>query len=242
MARVHRIGQTKPVHVYRLVSAGSVEERIVQRAQKKLFLDSMVNRGSTANGKLLDEQLQQTAALSLAGGNEEEEEEAKEVEPSKILSALKFGWNSIFSVDKSTKELSDADLEMILDRTRGIQEGNGAMKEETLTVGGTGASLSSTEAVISSSGLMEGIQSTVDDFDETVPLTSIRELDGEEIPKMEANSSLKSISEGWRQYMLPEGVKRRRKARTYEVDVEGVGKVQVILLVLLSCYSSQAYL
>jgi len=25
-----------------------VEERIVQRAQKKLFLDSMVNRGSTA--------------------------------------------------------------------------------------------------------------------------------------------------------------------------------------------------
>ena len=27
---------------------GSVEERIVQRAQKKLFLDSMVNRGSTA--------------------------------------------------------------------------------------------------------------------------------------------------------------------------------------------------
>ena len=31
MARVHRIGQTKPVHIYRLVSAGTVEERIVQR-------------------------------------------------------------------------------------------------------------------------------------------------------------------------------------------------------------------
>lgn len=36
MARVHRIGQSKKVHVYRLISSGSVEERIVQRAQKKV--------------------------------------------------------------------------------------------------------------------------------------------------------------------------------------------------------------
>lgn len=32
MARVHRIGQNKPVHVYRLVSEGTVEERIQKRA------------------------------------------------------------------------------------------------------------------------------------------------------------------------------------------------------------------
>ncbi|KAJ1617299.1 P-loop containing nucleoside triphosphate hydrolase protein, partial [Pavlovales sp. CCMP2436] len=34
MARVHRIGQTKKVHVYRLVTAGTVEMRILQRAEK----------------------------------------------------------------------------------------------------------------------------------------------------------------------------------------------------------------
>ena len=34
---VHRIGQQKKVHIYRLISADSVEERIVQRAQKKVF-------------------------------------------------------------------------------------------------------------------------------------------------------------------------------------------------------------
>jgi SWI/SNF-related matrix-associated actin-dependent regulator of chromatin subfamily A member 5 len=45
MGRVHRIGQTRVVHVYRLVTAGSVEECIVQRAQRKLFLDTMINRG-----------------------------------------------------------------------------------------------------------------------------------------------------------------------------------------------------
>ena len=46
MARVHRIGQTKPVHVYRFCTAGSVEVRVQQRAEKKLYLDQMVNRGA----------------------------------------------------------------------------------------------------------------------------------------------------------------------------------------------------
>lgn len=44
MARVHRIGQAKPVHIYRLFCGDTVEERILQRADKKLYLDKMVNR------------------------------------------------------------------------------------------------------------------------------------------------------------------------------------------------------
>ena len=48
MARVHRIGQTKPVHVYRFCTVGTVEERVQQRAEKKLFLDQMVNHGGLA--------------------------------------------------------------------------------------------------------------------------------------------------------------------------------------------------
>jgi hypothetical protein len=45
MARVHRIGQTKKVHVYRLVTRGTVEERMIQRAEKKLYTST---RWSTA--------------------------------------------------------------------------------------------------------------------------------------------------------------------------------------------------
>eukprot|EP00959_Pyramimonas_sp_CCMP1952_P165391 3457422-Pyramimonas_sp.AAC.1 len=41
MARVHRLGQTKPVHIYRLVTKGTVEERMLQRAEKKLYLDQV---------------------------------------------------------------------------------------------------------------------------------------------------------------------------------------------------------
>jgi SNF2 family DNA or RNA helicase len=40
--RAHRIGQTKPVHIYRLVSEKTVEENILRRAQQKRSLESLV--------------------------------------------------------------------------------------------------------------------------------------------------------------------------------------------------------
>lgn len=47
-ARAHRIGQKNPVTVYRLVTDGTVEERVIARAQRKLYLDAMV-MGSASN-------------------------------------------------------------------------------------------------------------------------------------------------------------------------------------------------
>lgn len=42
MDRAHRIGQTKPVLVFRLVSAHTVETKILQRANEKRRLEAMV--------------------------------------------------------------------------------------------------------------------------------------------------------------------------------------------------------
>lgn len=46
MARAHRIGQTKPVTVYRLVSKETVEEEVIERARNKLMLEFItIQRG-----------------------------------------------------------------------------------------------------------------------------------------------------------------------------------------------------
>ena len=41
-ARAHRIGQSKQVNVYRLVTKSSIEEKIIERAKKKMVLDHLV--------------------------------------------------------------------------------------------------------------------------------------------------------------------------------------------------------
>ena len=40
--RAHRIGQTREVHIYRLVSSDTVEENILIKAQQKRHLDFLV--------------------------------------------------------------------------------------------------------------------------------------------------------------------------------------------------------
>lgn len=40
--RCHRIGQTKPVIIYRLVTANTIDQRIVERAAAKRKLEKMV--------------------------------------------------------------------------------------------------------------------------------------------------------------------------------------------------------
>jgi len=92
MARVHRIGQRKVVHVYRLVSGGTVEERIVQRAEKKIFLDQMVNRD---------------------GLDEETKDDAPQT-GSELLSLLKFGAHAIIRSQGET--MSDAEVDSLIKR------------------------------------------------------------------------------------------------------------------------------
>jgi len=45
MDRAHRLGQTRPVTVYRLVTRGTVEEKILNRAKQKHTIQSIVIQG-----------------------------------------------------------------------------------------------------------------------------------------------------------------------------------------------------
>ena len=102
MARVHRIGQTKKVHVYRLVTPGTVEERIVQRAEKKLYLDKMVNRdASTCDREDVSSSLSPSAGKSGKGKGGKGRAQVAEVgsdepEGSELLAALTFGAQAVF--------------------------------------------------------------------------------------------------------------------------------------------------
>jgi SWI/SNF-related matrix-associated actin-dependent regulator of chromatin subfamily A member 5 len=47
--RAHRLGQKKPVQVFRFITEGTVEEKIIERADRKLFLDAaVIQQGSFA--------------------------------------------------------------------------------------------------------------------------------------------------------------------------------------------------
>ncbi|KAK7455882.1 hypothetical protein VKT23_010919 [Stygiomarasmius scandens] len=64
IARAHRIGQTKTVHVYRLICGGSVEDQMLDRIRRKLFL-SVKLMGSDNASSSEDSGLKSTELLDI---------------------------------------------------------------------------------------------------------------------------------------------------------------------------------
>lgn len=90
--RAHRIGQKKPVQVFRLVTDETVEVKVVERAQQKLKLDAMV----VQQGRL--------------------QEKEKKMTKQDLLDTLRFGADKIFRSREST--ITDADIDLILEEGR----------------------------------------------------------------------------------------------------------------------------
>jgi SWI/SNF-related matrix-associated actin-dependent regulator of chromatin subfamily A member 5 len=89
MDRAHRIGQKKPVRVFRLVTEHTIEEKIVERAEKKLFLDAaIIQQGRLAN-----------ADKALGKGD--------------LMAIVRFGADEIFRSSADTG-VTDADIDVIL--------------------------------------------------------------------------------------------------------------------------------
>jgi len=96
IGRTHRLGQKKTVHIYRLATSGTIEERMLERAEKKLYLDRMVTRDDAV-------------AMSVDEGEDSE----------KLLSLLRFGCNAVFGSAMKVQQLpTTEEIELITDRTR----------------------------------------------------------------------------------------------------------------------------
>mmetsp|Transcript_41662 Transcript_41662/g.99912 ORF Transcript_41662/g.99912 Transcript_41662/m.99912 type:complete len:1104 (+) Transcript_41662:269-3580(+) len=113
MGRVHRIGQTKCVHVYRLVTSGTVEERMLERAEKKLLLEA-VNKESNGDALVIEEDTQ-VRGLSAA----------------ELFEDITFGCNAIFGESSNHDLPSTGDIEVITDRSRKESDTLGRLKGDT---------------------------------------------------------------------------------------------------------------
>ncbi|OEH77404.1 chromatin remodelling complex protein [Cyclospora cayetanensis] len=92
MDRAHRIGQKKKVVVYRFVTGSTVEERIVERAAKKLKLDSLVIQKGRLSQK----------------GSQQQGPQASELQD-----ILQFGAQEVYRTQDESS-ITEADIDIIL--------------------------------------------------------------------------------------------------------------------------------
>ncbi|KAK4710217.1 hypothetical protein R3W88_004730 [Solanum pinnatisectum] len=94
MDRCHRIGQTKPVHVYRLATALSVEGRMLKRAFSKLKLEHVViGKGQFKQERSTTDTMEEEDLLALLRDDDNEEDRLTQT------------------------DISDEDLQRVLDRS-----------------------------------------------------------------------------------------------------------------------------
>ncbi|XP_056146515.1 chromodomain-helicase-DNA-binding protein 1 isoform X2 [Lampris incognitus] len=122
-ARAHRIGQKRQVNIYRLVTKGSVEEDIIERAKKKMVLDHLVIQRMDTTGKTV---LHTGAAPSSSTPFNKEE----------LSAILKFGAEELFKEPEGEEqEPQEMDIDEILKRaeTKENDPGPSTVGEELLS-------------------------------------------------------------------------------------------------------------
>ncbi|KAL7044593.1 hypothetical protein ACKWTF_001993 [Chironomus riparius] len=120
-ARAHRIGQKNQVNIYRLVTARSVEEEIVERAKQKMVLDHLViQRMDTTGRTVLDKN-----GTNVNGANPFSKEE--------LSAILKFGAEELFKDEEEGDEELKCDIDEILRRAETRDEPPSMVGDELLS-------------------------------------------------------------------------------------------------------------
>ncbi|KAG4415896.1 hypothetical protein IFR04_010971 [Cadophora malorum] len=105
MARAHRIGQKKPVSIYRLVSKETVEEEVLERARNKLMLEFItIQRGVT------DKEKKELREKAVKAGKIDDPKSSDDI--SRIL---KRRGQKMFEQSGNQKKLEELDIDAVLE-------------------------------------------------------------------------------------------------------------------------------
>lgn len=106
MARAHRIGQKKPVNIYRLVSKETVEEEVLERARNKLLLEYLtIQAGVTDDGKAAFREEFNKKGIKVDGPSSSDD----------IQMVLKMRSSKMFEQSGNQERLEQLDIDSILE-------------------------------------------------------------------------------------------------------------------------------
>lgn len=108
-ARAHRIGQTKPVTIYKLCTQGTVEEQMMGRIRKKLYLSAKITESmQSLHGK----------QTQLKAGRASVEEDMPQMGTTQLKTLVRRGAQTLSHPEIDVREMVSWDLETMMAKCR----------------------------------------------------------------------------------------------------------------------------
>lgn len=111
-ARAHRIGQTKPVTVYKLCTQGTVEEQMMGRIQKKLYLSAKVTEG------MRDIHTESAAESKGRGSRSAADDDMPQLDTSQLVSLVRRGAQALAHPELDINEMLSWDWPTMLEKCK----------------------------------------------------------------------------------------------------------------------------
>ncbi|XP_023210874.1 LOW QUALITY PROTEIN: chromodomain-helicase-DNA-binding protein 1-like [Centruroides sculpturatus] len=170
-ARAHRIGQKNQVNIYRLVTKGSVEEDIIERAKRKMVLDHLVIQRMDTTGRTVLSKSNAPSSTNSTPFNKEE-----------LAAILKFGAEELFKETDEGDEEPQVDIDEILSRAETREDQPVSVGEELLSAFKVASFNFNEEEEVSmnSTGHLESEVSAEKDWDEIIPEADRKKVEEED--------------------------------------------------------------